>query len=234
MTPPRDGTTTTDDQRLSLRERKKLATRRALRRVALDLVAERGFCHVTVEDIAQAAEVSPRTFFNYFPSKEAAILGADHEHIEALHRRLAAEPTDKSPLEAVRSVLVRQARALSEELVELGGDHAVWLCRLRAAQVDQHLRAVQAAHLTMIEQAVTTGVAERLGTDPVRDPYPVLLAATAMGVMRAVITIWSNLGEVVELGALTDAAFDALAAGLPEGWQPPRIVDDGNSRKDIV
>ena len=52
----------------SLRERKKLATRRLLRRTTLELVARHGFPNVTVEDIAEAADVSPRTFFNYFPS----------------------------------------------------------------------------------------------------------------------------------------------------------------------
>ena len=97
-----------DEQRPTLRERKKLATRHALRRVALDLVAERGFAHVTVEDIAQEAEVSARTFFNYFPSKEAAILGIDPERVEALRQRLADVPAGETPLEAVRSVLVEE------------------------------------------------------------------------------------------------------------------------------
>src|ERR1700757_4038960 len=69
--------TTAPPPAVSLRERKKLATRRLLRRVTLDLIAERGMANVTVEDIAEAADVSPRTFFNYFPSKEAALFGSD-------------------------------------------------------------------------------------------------------------------------------------------------------------
>ncbi len=68
----------------SLRERKKQATRRSLRRIALQLVSDRGFAQVTVEDIAAAADVSPRTFFNYFPSKEAAVFGADPERTAEL------------------------------------------------------------------------------------------------------------------------------------------------------
>jgi AcrR family transcriptional regulator len=227
-----DGITLAAGSLPSLRERKKLATRRALQRVALDLVAERGFSRVTVEDIAEAAEVSPRMFFNYFPSKEAALLGADPERTENLRRRLVEEPAGKSPLEALRSVLVDDVRQLAEELSELGGGPADWVCRIKLALVDPDLRTAKAAHMTQIEQAVVAGLAERLGTDPTKDPYPMLLASTAIGLMRAVISIWASLGDAVALDSLTDSAFEALANGLPQDWGPPSIAPEKAPQKE--
>ena len=216
----------------SLRERKKLATRRALQRFALDLVAERGYSKVTIEDIAEAADVSPRTFFNYFPSKEAALLGADPERTEGLRRRLVDEPSGKSPLEALRAVMVDEVRRLSEELAELGGDPADWVCRMKLAMADPHLRAAQAAHMTQIEHAVIAGLSERLGTDLKSNPYPILLASTAIGLMRAVISIWAHLGEAVALDTLTDSAFQALADGLPQDWAQKSFARDKGHEKE--
>src|ERR1700749_3618839 len=92
--------TAAGEPRVSLRERKKLATRRALRRHALGLVAKRGFANVTVEDIAEAADVSPRTFFNYFPSKEAALFGADPDRAASLRDRLVRTTPGSSALDA--------------------------------------------------------------------------------------------------------------------------------------
>src|SRR5580698_9545387 len=111
-----DGTDALDPQRPSLRERKKLATRRSIRRVALDLIAERGFAHVTVEDIAEAADISPRTFFNYFPSKEAALFGADPDRVAALRERVVRQAPGESALTALRQVLVAEARIVTHEL----------------------------------------------------------------------------------------------------------------------
>lgn len=223
------GAVTSGESRVSLRERKKLATRRSLRRVALDLVAERGFVHVTVEDIAEAADVSPRTFFNYFPSKEAALFGANPERVAALRERLVHEAPGQTALEALRVVLVGEAQALAEELDELGGDPAFWLKRMKAAHVDPHLRAAQAAHLAMVERVVADALAERLGADPEHDPYPVLLAGAAIGVMRATMTFWASSGGAMALAQLTDAACQALADGLPEHGGLRRIIEEAAS-----
>ena len=204
------------EPRASLRERKKLATRRLLRRVAFDLVAERGFAHVTVEDIAEAADVSPRTFFNYFPSKEAALYGADPDRVATLRERVVHQAPGEPVLDALRMVMVSEAQTVVDELSELGGDPADWLRRMKEARADPHLRAAHAAQMAMVERAITEGLAERLGTDPERDPYPGLLAATAAGVFRASITFWGGSGGTMPLAQLVDLAFRALADGLPE------------------
>src|SRR6266571_7078707 len=212
----------------SLRERKKLATRRSLRRAALDLVAERGFAHVTIEDIAEAADVSPRTFFNYFPSKEAALFGTDPDRIAALRERIVREAPGEPVLEALRLVMVSDAQRLADGLMELGGDPADWLRRIKEARTDPHLRAAHAAQMALVERAITEGLAERLGTDPERDPYPGLLAATAAGVLRASVTFWAGSGGTVPLDQLVDLAFLALDAGLPERC----ALRQSTSRKD--
>jgi AcrR family transcriptional regulator len=220
------------EPRTSLRERKKLATRRSLRRHALDLVAQRGFMHVTVEDIAEAADVSPRTFFNYFPSKEAALFGAGPGQGAALRERILRQAPGKSALDVLRQVLAEDARALTEELSELGGDPADTLRRIRAVRADPQLRAAQAAHMANIEGALAEGLAERLGTDAELDPYPLLLASVATGVMRASRIFWARSGGVVPLDQLIDMAFQALADGLPEHCSLRHVLATAAPGKD--
>jgi AcrR family transcriptional regulator len=215
--------------RASLRERKKLATRRALRRVALELVAERGFSHVTVEDIAEAADVSPRTFFNYFPSKEAALFGVDPERIAALRERVARAAPGGTILAALRAVMVEDARVVADELRELGGDPVDWLRRMKRARTDPHLRAAHGAQMAMLERAVAEGVAERLGTDPDRDPYPGLLAAVAAGALRASISFWAASGGTVPVDQLVELGFRALADGLPDNCDLRNVTGKDNN-----
>lgn len=218
---------------VSLRERKKLATRRLLRRAALDLVAERGLSNVTVEDIAEAAEVSPRTFFNYFPSKEAVLFGGDPERAAALREGIASGAPGKSVLEALRAVLGQDSEAMADELRSLGGDPADWLRRMRVARTDPHVRAAHAASMSMIERSVAEGLAARLGVDQETDPYPGVLAAAAVSVVRACLTFWAGTGGATPLGQLIDEAFKALAAGFPENSDLRRITANATEdRKD--
>jgi AcrR family transcriptional regulator len=204
------------EQRPSLRERKKLATRLAIRRAALGLIAERGFSGVTVEDIAAAADVAPRTFFNYFASKEAVLFGVDPGRVEQLRARLVRDQPGRSALVVLRGVLADQVRTILAELAELGGDPLRWVTQMRAAQADPQFRAAQAAHAAQAEALVAAALAERLGADPQRDPYPLVLASAAMGVLRTTLSFWASSGGTVPLEELTDAAFQALTDGFPE------------------
>jgi len=225
-------TASAGEPRASLRERKKLATRRSLRRIALDLVAERGFSHVTVEEIAEAADVSPRTFFNYFPSKEAALFGADPDRGAAVRERIVHQAPGEPMMDVLRMVMASEARVVADELSELGGDPVDWHDRMKAARADPHLRAAHAAQMAMVERAIAEALAERLGTDPERDPYPGLLAAMATGVFRSSMTFWAGSGGTVPLDQLVDLAFRALADGLPERCALRHVTGNATDRKD--
>jgi len=206
----------TAEQRPSLRERKKLATRVAIRRAALDLIAERGFSGVTVEDIAAAADVAPRTFFNYFPSKEAVLFGTDPSNDAEVRDRLVHDQPGRSALEVLRAVITDRVRAIEAELAELGGDASQWASQLKAAHADPQLGAARAAHMAQTEARIAAAVAERLGTDADRDPYPLMLVSAAMGVLRAALSFWTSAGGTIPLEELTDAAYQTLADGFPE------------------
>jgi AcrR family transcriptional regulator len=222
------------EQPASLRERKKLATHKLLRRVALDLVAEHGLANVTVEDIAEAAQVSPRTFFNYFPSKEAALFGGDPDRAARLRDRVAGEAPGASALAALRTVMAQDAEAIADEFRLLGGDPADWLRRIKVAREDPQVRAAHAAQMALIERAIAEGLAIRLGVSPEADPYPGVLAAAAVGVARACTAFWGGSGGTVELRQLIDQAFRALADGLPESSPLREITANATDRKDSL
>src|SRR5262245_25521228 len=108
------------------RERKKRETYRALCGAAQELVHERGLEEVTVDDIAEAADVSVRTFFNYFPCKEDALVGIDPDVLTGVADEVRERPGDETPAEALRAVLLGDTdpgemlrrRQLRNDLVE--------------------------------------------------------------------------------------------------------------------
>jgi AcrR family transcriptional regulator len=174
----------TDDPALrdGLRERKKRATRRALHDAALRLALERGLEHVTVEEISAAADVSCRTFFNYFTSKDQAVIGdvieADEERVLAI--MLAADTVPAG----LREVAVAMAAEVASER-----DHV--LMRWRLMERYPALLSQMLARFAAFEQTLGRAVAARTG-EPADAPYPQLMAAVAGVSLRVAVTRWTS------------------------------------------
>ncbi|WDZ83884.1 TetR/AcrR family transcriptional regulator [Micromonospora cathayae] len=196
----------------SLRERKKQATREALREAALRLAVERGPDQVRVEDIAEAAGVSPRTYNNYFASREQAIVSAVTADREA---RVAAAV-------AARPVAVRLADAVTEAVVEQYTNtgererEALLLITARTALRDAFLDST-----ADIEAPLTAVIAERLGDSAA--PTAHVLAASVAAAVRIALEGWLRPtgdttgagGLVVPSGSMPDRLRAALAPLAP-------------------
>jgi AcrR family transcriptional regulator len=190
---------------LGLRERKKLKTRAAIREHALRLIRAQGYAATTVEQIAAAAEVSPSTFFRYFPTKEDAVLYDPYDPL--LAEAFRAQPDDLRPLPALRGAI----HAVS---AEFPGDEAEWTCNLLALILTvPELRARFLAELARSVSVLADLVAERVGR-PADDLAVRCFAGAVVGTILAVLPAAANdpAADVVEL---MDAALAHLEAGLP-------------------
>jgi AcrR family transcriptional regulator len=194
---------------LGLRERKKRATRQALHGAALRLVDARGFDCVTIDEIATAADVSPRTFFNYFGSKEDVIVNPDPDRVERLRVLLEQHGPDESPLTAVED-------ALLASLDEVTNRREEWLLRLRLVREIPALTPRHLAAFDAMERVLVDDVARRTGLDGATDIYPVLMGAAAMAALRAAIMRWGAGDGRTSLPDLVHQSFAALREGLGE------------------
>ncbi|MBL7496829.1 TetR family transcriptional regulator [Frankia sp. CNm7] len=195
---------------LGLRERKKRQTRQAIRDAAVRLVADRGLERVTVDEIAEAANVSPRTFFNYFRSKEDALVGIDNDEIEETCVVLRARLANQPPLAAL-------AEVLTARLERKTANPQLHLARVQMHHSHPQLSGAHAATWRHFERRLAEVIAERLGVSAEEHPYPRTLVFTAMAVVRAVITHWQRGVEPTAEGLAAElrAGFDSLARGLP-------------------
>ena len=185
---------------LGLRDRKKLATRGRIHREAVALALRHGVDRVTVEGIAAAADVSPRTFFNYFATKEDAFVGADPTAADRLAAAVVARPEGETPLTAVRHVLV-------EHLAALEADEELWRMRRRLAAGEPTLAARLAGANDRLESALVDAVYRRTGSDPGADVRPALGARVAMAAVRAAVGAHVASGFSGSLRSRLDEAF---------------------------
>jgi AcrR family transcriptional regulator len=190
-----------------LRERKKAKTRAAIQHEALRLFREQGYEATTVEQIAEAAEISPSTFFRYFPAKEDLVLTDDYDPL--IIQAIRAQPESLGPVQAVRAAMRTVFEGLTEEeLADLRSRAglAVAVPELRAGMLDQSAQTVR---------QVTELAAERAGLSP--DDFAVYtMAGAILGVMVAAELYWVQHPEC-QLFPLLDDALAYLERGLPSG-----------------
>jgi AcrR family transcriptional regulator len=194
--------------RIDRRARRSQATREAIRSAAMELVAEHGLEAVSVEQIAERADVGYRTFFNHFTCKEDALVASGAERALRITAALAARPADEAPLDALRAVICEGADA--------------WIAEARAT-LSQQLAVIEAnpslagrfqAEFAVMERSVAAAIAERCDLDVEHDLYPSLLAGVSMAALRASVHRWKRGDCSGKVGPLLTEAFDTLARGL--------------------
>jgi AcrR family transcriptional regulator len=144
-----------------VRERKRIATRNAIQRAVLTLALERGFDGVTVEEISHDAGVSPRTFFNYFPTKEAAVIGdvPATPTEPAIERFIHAGPR-QSLLDGIRDLLL-------SSIDDAPNPHEADIETMRRTLLREHpyLFTLRMANMRQLEQELVEIVEQRLVRD---------------------------------------------------------------------
>jgi AcrR family transcriptional regulator len=182
------------DQATGLRERKKQRTREAITRAAVELFAERGYQATTLADIAEAADVSTRTIFAYFPSKED-ILFCDYAAMrDALSRALAERPGGKDALGTLRDFIVTAAVKKGELQAKLEGVIAG----------DVTLNSHKRARLAQLQELLAAAIADDLATGP-DDLRPHVAAAS----LTAAFEVLDEKGQ-----APPASSSDAIAAAI--------------------
>jgi AcrR family transcriptional regulator len=189
----------TSPAKLGLRERKKLQTRETIARSALELFAERGYDQTTLAEIAEAADVSPRTIFGYFESKEDILFCEEPAFLDELRRTLSERPAGTTTVDALR-----------EFLSSLQPPGAEATLRKKILARDPGLYSKMRARQAQLEPLLAESVARDLGAGP-DDVRPLMIAAS----MTAAFT------------AVRDRFFEAESGGEPISHaQAMRILDE--------
>ncbi|MCD9872640.1 TetR family transcriptional regulator [Streptomyces guryensis] len=204
----------------TLRARKKQRTRDALLRTAVELFTTRGYEETTVDEIAEAVDVSQRTFFRYFAGKEEAALALQELAVLRFVEAVRERPADEAPVQALRQAVLEGWDTL-HEVIEAVVPVELYL---RMHRVIESTPVLLAAHLRRNEETEDTiarVLAEREGLDVDADPRPRLAVAVFGGVMRVTERQWST-GEdfsVEAMRALTISYLEQVGPALTERWR---------------
>jgi AcrR family transcriptional regulator len=190
---------------MGLRERKKARTRASIRVEAMRLFRERGYAATTIEQIAAAADISPATFFRYYPTKEDVVLQDDLDLL--MPELVEAQPPSLSPIAAVRAAMVQTIGALGpaeldrlQETIELSES----VPEIRGRAADEFTRTIA---------LMAVPLARRAGRSP-DDPAVRHVTGAIIGVIWAATMLPPLSANPAELVARIDAALAHLEQGL--------------------
>lgn len=204
----------------SLRERKKQRTHDALIRAALELFTEQGYEATTVDEIAEAVDVSQRTFFRYFANKEDVTF-AVQEMVEARFLdQLSARPATEAPLTALRSAVTVAWDDVGSAIASVIPVE-LYMRTYRMIESTPALVAVHLRRSVELEAQLARLIARRERLDVDADPRPRVLVAAFSGVMRAAGQVWSE-GEdhtVSSIRELTMSYLDHIGPAIEDDWR---------------
>ncbi len=195
-----------NEKTVSRRELKKNHTREVLTGAARRLFLEKGFDETTVAEIAAVADVSQRTFFRYFPTKEAIAFSRHYQRVARLQDLLDATEAE-SAFGRVRGALVEFAGYYMDNRDDLQVDWRIVLSSplliARDVENDRHF-----------EGAIATTLGDREGESELSRRRARVMAAAVFGAIRAVVLEWLHGGGESDLVALGQEALDLMEAGL--------------------
>jgi AcrR family transcriptional regulator len=195
-----------------LRERKKQRTRCALIDSAFALFGRKGFDATTIEEIAAAVDVSPRTFFRYFASKEEVALSLVDEQLGVLIDLLGKRPAEEPVLTALRHAAVEVIRECE------AGTNGFDPAQFQSMQLLLASSPALAARSMEVGSARLAGLARlvgtRMGVDPVTDPRPQLVASVAICAVQTAVNAWREADRDALSSELVDKAFRLIIGGL--------------------
>lgn len=194
------------EQPSGIRERKKAERRRRIEQSALALFETNGFAATTIDDIATAADIAPRTFFSYFATKEDVVLTHYADRLQRITTELEQRPAEEAPWEALRAAFMVVASDYQRERQDL----------IRRFTVMATTPSVQARNLQLQagwEDTLAQSLARRV-SDTAHPADPRLLAGAALAGMRASLHQWFTTGHRTPLPKILAAAFDQLGRGL--------------------
>lgn len=190
---------------IGLRERKKLRTRALIQKEAIRLFLERGFEATTIEEIAEAAEISPSTFFNYFPTKEEVVFQDELDPL--ILAAFNAQPEGTHPIRALRDSMKTVFGQLTAE------QDNVMRQRISLMSSTPALRSAMLTQFADLVDQIAELMAGRVGREPT-DFAIRNLAGALLGVMMSALLIASS-DPKADMIDVADRAMAHLEAGLP-------------------